>query len=245
MRPEMIPNQQQGTENWKLARAGSATGSRFADIIKKGRNANVELAARRDYRLQLISERLTGQPYENFKAKEVDWGKENEPLARMAYEIEKGILVEEVGFQQHEAIEWCGVSPDGLVGEDGMIEIKCPYNPGIHLETYLKGSAVFAKALLNLEVKGDDTPVPDEYMPQVQGNLWVLKRQWCDFISYDPRYPKHLQLYVFRVQRDEAMIALIEAEVKKFLYEVEDAVSRLITPEEMAVQQQPVEAIQQ
>jgi hypothetical protein len=230
----MTPDEQR-TLLWKQARAGCATGSRFGDIIKKPRSGNTELAARRDYRLQLMSERLTGAPYDNFKAKEVEWGVENEPLARLAYEKTYGILVEEVGFQPHEEIEWCGVSPDGLVGEDGMIEIKCPYNPGVHLNTILMGSAALAKALLNLEIAGNEEPIPPEHIPQVQGNLWVLKREWCDFISFDPRYPEHLQLYVYRVHRDEAYIKNLEVEVRKFLAEVEDAVGRLISPEELAV----------
>lgn len=237
----------QGTDLWRQRRAGSVTGSRFCDVLAKPKRGTDELAARRNYRVQLITERLTGVAYENFSAKEVEHGKRNEPKANIAYELEHGLIVERSGFLPHPEIEWVGVSPDGVVydsGEKGIIEIKCPYDPGVHLETWLRGRNALASVLLGEKL---ETPIPPEHIPQVQGNMWVCDAAFCDFISYDPRFPEHMQLYVHRVRRDEPYIANLKAEVLKFLDEVEDSVMKLLIPAGPAVVEtnpspEPVEA---
>lgn len=195
-----MPFSEQGTNLWRAARAGCVTASRFKDVLAK--NKTGEAATRRDYRLQLVAERLTGTPVETYQNDAMRRGQLLEPEARMAYEVQTVGMVAESGFQYHPEIEWCGSSPDGLIDDDGMIEVKCPANPAIHLSTIIAGA------------------IPAEHIPQVQGNLWVLERSWCDFISYDPRFPEHLRLCVYRVQRNDAYITELQAEVVKFLGEV-------------------------
>lgn len=190
---------EQGSQEWLLARAGHATASRFADVMAKVRTG--EAKTRSDYRWELVTERLTGQPVPQYVSKAMQRGTLLEPEARAAYEAETGDLVERVGFLPHPSIEWCGASPDGLIGKDGGCEIKCPDNPVIHVQT----------------IKGG---MPEEHRPQVQGGMWVTGRQWWDFISYDPRMPESMQLYVERIKRDEAYIESLAAEVTRFLAEV-------------------------
>lgn len=243
----------QGSVAWKADRAGYATASRFAEIISKGKKTAGGFApskTRASYMLQLVAERITGQPYDAYKGgAATERGNETEHAARMAYMEMTGNLVQQVGFVPHPRIEWCGASPDGLIGDDGGLEIKCPANPMVHLETFLLGNEALAKALLgDEEVKPTDTKVierplsriPKEHIPQVQGNMWVHEREWWDFVSFDPRFPDSLRIYVQRVQRDEQFIEMLEAAVVKFLDEVNDNVSRLILPDEVkAVLKQP------
>lgn len=227
---------EQGTGSWRQHRAGCVTGSGFANVIAKskrgGAAASVELAARRNYRMQMMTERVTGIPMSDISAASLAWGHENEGPAKLAYEMWKAqygehVYVEASGFVQHQMLDWVGTSPDGLVGEHGMVEVKCPFNSWNHLMTIINASALLAKALLG-ETDFIPVAIPEEHIPQIQGNLWVLERQWCDFISYDPRVPPHLQLYVYRVERDEAYIKMLEAETVKFLDEVESNVSLLL-----------------
>lgn len=220
----------QRSAGWHQERAGFATGSKFADAIGFRKDGKGELKARADYRLQLVVERLTGQPKEGgFYSAAMDFGTKTEPEARTAYEIATSRLVEEVGFMQHPEIEWCGLSVDGLVGEDGTIEIKCP-NSETHIRTILMRSQALAKLLLGDAAVFNSEPIlmPEEYYPQVQGGLWVTGRQWCDFISYDPRFPKELRLYVQRIERDEAYITKLSTGLVKFLDEVEEAVTQIL-----------------
>lgn len=225
---------EQGTAEWRQYRAGSVTGSGFANVMSKLKAANKESKLRQNYRFQLLTERITGQPIAEINAAPLSWGKEHEDDAKVAYEMymaDQGqhVFVERVGFQQHKTLDWVGTSPDGLVGEHGIIECKCPWNSMNHLMTIINASKTLAAALS----LSNDMPlisVPEEHLPQIQGNLWVLERQWADFISYDPRMPLHLQLYVARVERDEAFIKTLEAEVIKFLEEVESNVSMLLNP---------------
>jgi hypothetical protein len=239
---------EQGSAEWKMDRAGFASASRFADILSKGRKLKTGGYApsktRASYMLQLVAERITGQPYDSYKGgAATERGQEIEHQARMAYVEQTGNIVQQVGFVPHPSIEWCGASPDGLVDDDGGIEIKCPANPMIHLETVLLKNAALAKVLLALadepemtneerliaeKERGDIRLIPKEHWEQVQGNMWVHDRQWWDFISFDPRFPEGLRLYVHRVHRDERFIAMLEMEVVKFLDEVNDSVSRLI-----------------
>jgi predicted phage-related endonuclease len=198
----------QRTDEWRLERAGYATASCFAAVRSKGKNG--EAVGRRNYRVQLVTERLTLQPAESgFENAATKWGNEQEPAARVAYELLRGALVEQVGFVKHPTIEWTGCSPDGLVGADGGVQIKCPYVSANHIDTIL------------------EKRVPTEYVAQVQGELWVTGREWWDYVSFDPRMPEHLQLCIIRAPRDEAYIKELEAEVVKFLAEVDELYERL------------------
>ena len=228
-------NGEQGTADWHQFRAGSVTGSGFSNVLMKLKSG-AESKVKQTYRMQLLAERITGLPAPEIYAPALSWGKENEDTARTAYEMYKAqegdpVFVERVGFVQHKTLDWVGTSPDGLVGEKGMIEIKCPWNSANHLLTIIYASKKLAAALLG-EKDAQLVPVPEEHLPQIQGNLWVLEREWCDFISFDPRVPEHLQLYVARVHRDDAYIKNLETEVKKFLEEIEANVGLLLVPED-------------
>ena len=195
----------QRSEDWYAARLGKATASRFKDAIaalKSGAPAQ----AQRDYLTELVVERLTQQPIQRFQNAAMQWG-DHEPEARTAYERITGRIVEETGFVAHDTL-MAGCSPDGLVDWDGLIEIKCPWGTANHIETLLNG-------------------MPAEHIPQVQGQLWITGREWCDFVSYDPRMPAELQLHVQRIQRDEAFIADLERRVTSFLAEVGNQVEAL------------------
>lgn len=191
----------QGSPEWLAERAGHATASCFKDVLAKIKTG--EANDRRKYRMQLVTERLTGIPVETYQNAAMARGTATEPMAREAYEVESGEWVEQVGFLKHPGMTWTGASPDGLIGEDGGIEIKCPFNSTVHVET-LQGGIM-----------------PPEHRPQVQGVMWVTGRKWIDFISYDPRMPAKLRLFVYRVQRDEAYIATLAEQVEKFLAEVD------------------------
>lgn len=194
----IIIDHPQGSEEWLASRSGIATASCFADVmavIKSG-----EAASRRNYRAKLVVERLTGKPVKGFVTKAMEQGTEREPLARVAYEAETGNSVSEVGLCRHDTLE-CGASPDGLIGDKGGLEIKCP-----ELATHLE--------YLRLKT------VPAEYFWQVQGGLWITGREWWDFVSFNPDFPENLQLAVRRVQRDEDAMKRLSAEVARFMDEV-------------------------
>ena len=196
----------QRSEDWYAARLGKATASRFKDAIaalKSGAPAQ----AQRDYLTELVVERLTQQPIQRFQNAAMTWGTEQEPAARAAYERITGRIVEETGFVCHDTL-MAGCSPDGLVDWDGLIEIKCPWNTANHIETLLNG-------------------MPADHIPQVQGQMWITGREWCDFVSYDPRMPEALQLHVQRIQRDPSFIADLEARITSFLSEVGTQVEAL------------------
>jgi putative phage-type endonuclease len=196
---------EQRTPEWFAKRLGLVTASRIADVMAKTKTG--ASASRSGYMAQLITERLTGTPTEGFQSAAMEWGTEQEPHARAAYEAREGVLVDEVDFVRHPILE-AGASPDGLVGEDGCIEIKCP-NTSTMLE-YI-----------------EDRSVPRKYLLQMQWQLACTGRNWCDFVAYDPRLPEHLQLLVIRVPRDEGVIAEIAGEVGRFLTELRDRVERL------------------
>jgi len=192
---------QQGTPEWLQERVGIATASRFADILATIKSG--EAADRRNYRAQLVVERLTGKPAENgFTTQAMRDGTEREPIAKMLYEVRTGHFVEEVGLLRHQIIE-CGASPDGLIGEDGGLEIKCPL-AATHLK-YMRLSSAEA---------------PPEYVAQIQGSLLVTGREWWDFCSYNPSFPPNLQLIVRRIKRDNAYIDRLASEIDKFMNEV-------------------------
>lgn len=197
----------QGSGDWLQARVGCATASRFRDVqakLKSGQPA----AARRAYMIRLIAERLTGQPVQTFVTAAMQWGTDNEPAARIEYAWQRELIVSEIGFVRHPSL-LAGASPDGLVGDDGLIEIKCP-STETHLETRLDG-------------------MPADHRAQIQGQLWITGRQWCDFVSYDPRLPERYRLYVERIPRDDAYIRQLDADVREFLADVESAIKTLET----------------
>ena len=198
----------QGTPEWFAARCGIATASGFSDILATIKSG--EAAARRNYRARLVVERLTGKTVETFKTAAMRQGTEREPAARATYEAQTGAWVNEVGFCRHDDLE-AGASPDGLIGEDGGLEIKCP-----ELATHLG----------YLRMDG----IPSEYVAQVQGCLWITGRDWWDFASYSPDFPERLQLVVRRVHRDEQYIGRLAVAVEAFMAEVheeEDALRRM------------------
>jgi putative phage-type endonuclease len=197
----------QGSPEWRAARCGKVTASRMAELVAKlktGKPAN----SREDYLYELVAERLTGQPLDFFQTKDMQWGTEKEPLARQAYEQKHFVEVGQVAMVMHPVIENAGASPDGLVEDDGLIEIKCPRTK-THLMTLRSKTA------------------PAQYIPQMQWQMACTGRQWCDFVSYDPRLPEHLQLFIVRVQRDQALIEQYEQEVIQFLVEVNEVITAI------------------
>ena len=196
---------EQRTEEWFADRLGKVTASRVADVLAKIKTG--ESASRKNYKMELVVQRLTGKPQESFTNAAMEWGTEQEPFARMAYEAHTGTFVKEEGFVDHLTIEGFGCSPDGIVGE-GLIEIKCP-NTANHIETVLENK------------------VPSKYIPQMQCQMACTGAKWCDFVSFDPRVPEDLQLLVVRVERDQEYIDSMEVEVKQFLSEVLDLFNQL------------------
>jgi len=167
-----------------------------------------ESMSRKNLRADLIAERLTGNKTDSYSNSAMNWGVETEPQARVAYEVFSYNFVDQVAFVDHLTIANFGCSPDGLVGDDGLIEIKCP-NTSTHLE-YI-----------------ETRKPPSKYMTQMMSQMAVTGRQWCDFVSFDPRLPDGLKLLVIRIERDDAVIAKIEVEAIKFLAEVDAKIVEL------------------
>jgi putative phage-type endonuclease len=186
----------QRSDEWFSARLGFATASRMNDAL-----AGSETAARRGYLIQLVTERLTEQQQESYNSPAMQRGTDLEPVARMAYESKNG-FVDKTGFHKHPSIEWFGASPDGLVGDDGLVEIKCP-NSTTHVDYILEGK------------------VPTKYKRQMMAQLACTGRKWCDFVSFDNRLPEHLQLFVVRFEPKPEEIAKLEEGVIKFLNDVQ------------------------
>jgi putative phage-type endonuclease len=203
----MIEMMEQGTDEWFAARIGKVTASRVADVIAKTKTGFS--TSRDNYMAQLVCERLTGQKSEGFTNAAMQWGTETEPLARLSYEVAQNVLVDEVGFIPHPSIIMAGASPDGLVGDDGLLEIKCP-NTATHIETLLSQT------------------VPGKYNTQMQFQMACTGRSWCDFASFDNRLPTELQLFVKRVPRDNMYIRLMEEEIVKFLNELDIKIAQLM-----------------
>ena len=195
---------EQRSEEWFQARLGKVTASRVADVLAKIKSG--ESASRRNYKIQLVSERLTGEKQETYVNQAMQDGIDREQFARDRYVKQFG-EVEEVGFVKHPTLE-AGASPDGLVGTDGIIEIKCPMG-STHTET-----------LMTQEV-------PSKYVPQIQFQLLVTGRKWCDFVSYNPMFPENLQVFVRRVFANKEYQQELEDEVKQFLNEVDDVINKL------------------
>lgn len=197
---------EQGSQEWFMARLGKVTASRVADIVAKTKSGYS--TSRQNYLAQLVLERLTQKPTETYSNSAMQWGTDTEPLARAAYEIKHDLMVSEIGFVPHPVIEMAGASPDGLVGDDGLIEIKCP-NTATHIET-----------LLNDTIKS-------EYKTQMQWQMACTGRQWTDFVSFDPRMPEKHQMKIIRVNKDKTVIQALEKEVNEFLTEVDKTIERI------------------
>lgn len=178
---------EQRSEGWFEQRMGKITASRFADAIATSTRDGKPTAARQTYMRTLVAEILSGRPKHSISSQAMTWGTEAEQFAREAYELETGLVVAEAGFTTHYDFDFIGGSPDGLVGNDGLIEIKCPHDEQVHIGTWLEG-------------------MPADHMPQVQGNLMVTGRSWLDFISFDPRQSEKYRLYVQRIERDDKYI---------------------------------------
>lgn len=184
----------QRTADWHAERAGKWTGSKFVDVLARNKKTGEPLKCYYDLIWQVVTERTTGQATEGVGGYALQWGADVEPFAREAYELETGAIVTESGFIQHPVFTFAGCSPDGLVGTDGGLEMKCPKSSAIHLERFISG-------------------VPEEYIPQIQGSMWITGRAWWDFVSYDPRQVEKFRILKIRVNRDEAFIANLEAAV--------------------------------
>ena len=202
---------EQQTEQWFTDRLGKATASRLADVLAKTKTGYS--ASRANYMTQLVLERITKTRAESYSNAAMEWGVEQEPFARAAYEAHTGQMVEEVGFIQHPDIEDAGASPDGLVGDDGMVEIKCP-SSSTALECWL------------IHAQGGN-PVDAKYYAQMQWQMRCANRSWCDYVVFDPRMPAKAQLFVFRVQRNAEFLKIAEDEVITFLTEVDIKVAAL------------------
>ena len=198
---------EQGTDEWKAERLGKATGSRISDIITRLKSGGFS-AMRKAYATQLAIERISKQPYSFQPNAAMQHGTNTEPLARDAYRATIFEEVTEVGFVNHPTIPNAGASPDGLVGDDGLVEIKCPESH-THIGYLLDGI------------------VPERYFAQIQWQIACTGRKWCDFVSYDPRCPEELQLFIKRVDYDECFVATTEEMVRKFLVEVDELTETL------------------
>lgn len=197
----------QRTDDWFTARLGKVTASRIGDVMAKTKNGYS--ASRQNYMAQLICERLTNKKEESsYTNSAIQRGIELEPIARQYYELENVCRVVEVGFIPHPTIENSGASPDGLVNDDGLIEIKCP-NTWTHLE--------FMQSLIPKR----------EYILQIQWQMICTGRQWCDFVSYDDRLPDNLSFKCIRIYHDDVQAKEIEAEVIKFLQELDDRIKKI------------------
>ena len=195
---------EQGSPEWLAARAGMVTASRIKDVM-----ASKSTAGYADYRAQIVAEILTGVPQESgFVSDAMKWGTDKEPLARAEYEMFCAWDVEEVGLVLHPTIERGAASPDGLVSTDGLVEIKCP-KTSTHLQILV------------------DKKQPKRYEYQMLWQMACTGRQWVDFVSYDPRLPEDLQLFVHRFDRDEKRIEEIEAAVTQFLSEVDEMIDKI------------------
>lgn len=197
----------QGSEQWHAARCGRVTASRVADIMRTTKSGIS--ASRNTYMGELVGERLSGQVAESFKSKAMEWGNETEEKARDFYAFMRNVEPVAVGLVIHPTIEMSAASPDRLVGDDGLLEVKCP-NTATHIAT-LRGAAI-----------------DPDYIKQMQWQMACTERQWCDWVSYDPRMPPDMQMIVRRVHRDPVMIAEMQKAVTTFLQEVDETIADLV-----------------
>jgi len=191
----------QRTDEWHNARLGKLTASRMNDATARTKTGWG--ASRESYMTELLIERDTGAPFPHYVNAAMQWGIDNEPAAIVAYELARNVDVAAVGFIDHPVIENAGASPDGLVGADGLVEIKCPEIKQ-HMRTLL------------------GEPIDGGYLKQMQWQMACTGRQWCDWVSYDPRYSLNKQIKIIRVPRDDKMIEKLEAQAIEFLAELDD-----------------------
>jgi putative phage-type endonuclease len=200
-----MDNLEQRSAEWFAVRCGKVTASRVSDVIAKTKSGWG--ASRANYMAQLIAERLTGEVADSYSNSSMQWGIDHEAEARVAYEFYENAKVQEIGFVRHQELE-SGASPDGLVGGDGLIEIKCP-NTATHIQTLL------------------DQKIPQKYETQMLWQLECTERKWCDFVSFDPRMPEDLKLFVNRFERDDKRLDEIRTMVADFIGELEDKLTAL------------------
>ena len=198
----------QRNEEWFTQRAGRFTASRFADVLARNKKTGEPLKAYHDCIWQVVTERLSGVPTEGATGFALQWGTDLEPYAREAYELETGNIVTESGFIVHPEYPHVGCSPDGLIGTDGGLELKCPKSSTVHLERFISG-------------------VPPEYMPQIQGCMMVTGRKWWDFVSFDPRMPASHRLLIIRVDRDQEFINKLELAIDAAEVSARDLLNQL------------------
>ena len=199
----------QGSEEWHQLRLGKVTASRVADIMRKGRSGSDSLSRQR-YLGELVAERLTGRPTETFKSQDMQWGNDTESVALGAYAIYSCARLQPVPFVDHPKISMSGASPDQLVDDDGLCEIKCPATH-THIATLL------------------GAPIAPDYVTQMQWQMTCTGRVYCDFVSFEPRLPEDMRLHVQRVTRDDERIAELEKAVVAFLGEVDATVNKLLS----------------
>jgi putative phage-type endonuclease len=197
---------EQGSEAWLQARLGKVSASRMADVTARTRSGYG--ASRTNYAAELIVERLTGTPAERYTNAAMAWGTEKEPDAKDAYCFLRDAEIVPVGLVLHPTIAMACASPDGLVGDDGLIEVKCPLS-ATHIDTLLSET------------------IPEKYVKQMMWQMACTGRQWCDFVSFDPRLPAEMQVFIRRVPRDNALILELEQETVKFLAEIDQTISKL------------------
>lgn len=194
---------EQGTDEWHAMRLGKVTASQMVKIMMKP-----DAAGYQNYRAQLVCERLTGRATETFKSAAMQHGNDTEPQARAMYIMTTGRMVEQIAFVDHPTIEMSGCSPDGLIDEDGLIEIKCP-QPAEHIRTITVGA------------------IKRQYALQMQWQMACTGREWCDFVSFCPDLPDDLALHIERVQIDPGQVRELEASAQAFLDGVSDLLSTL------------------
>lgn len=197
---------EQLSPDWLMARVGSLGASRVHDAVAKTRNGWA--ASRAKLVADLVCERLTGNPSANFVSPAMDWGIEKEAEAKRAYAFIADCDVKSVGMFRHHRLNWTHASPDGVIAEDGLVEIKCPTTP-THL-AYLLG-----------------TPVDEKYVKQMQWQMACTGASWCDFVSFDPRFPVDFAIKHQRVERDDKAIAELEEQIEEFLSEVDEKIKQL------------------
>lgn len=197
---------EQRSPEWFAARLGRVTASRVADILARTKSGYS--TSRANYMAELLCERLTGKMGDSYQSAAMAWGIEAEPFARQTYMEVQGVTVDEVGFIPHPTIQMAGASPDGFVGEVGLVEIKCP-NTATHIETLLS------------------TNIPSKYYSQMQWQMACTGRKWCDFVSFDPRLPEEMHIFIHRVDRNDDYIMEVEREVELFLSELDKQITAL------------------
>jgi putative phage-type endonuclease len=202
---------QQNTAEWLQWRCGRIGASRVADVIAKRKNGKEEMACRRDYRMELLCERLTGRTADHYVSPDMDRGSQLEPYARAAYEVATGAMVDLAGFILHPTMDFSGASPDGLLDSDGGLELKAP-RTSTHLEWMMAGV------------------VPEEHQAQLLWNMACAERSYWDFLSFDDRLPEGLRIFVARMERDEKRIAEMEYSVMEFNAEIEQMCKSLGAP---------------